>query len=137
MTHTRGFPAMIRAAAAIALFAITPIFAFAEGVITRTELSRADVPGSDTHEVIVARLEIEPGATVPRHTHHGDEHLVVIIGGTMQTGDGKQIPFPDGMAAHFPQGEPHGGLTNAGDTVMVAITTHVVEKGKPLNVLVE
>ncbi|MCL6282785.1 cupin domain-containing protein [Ruegeria sp. 2012CJ41-6] len=125
---------MIRTAIAITLFALAPAFACAEGAINRTELSRADVPGSDTHEVIVARLEIEPGASVPRHTHHGDEHLVVITGGTMQTGDGKQIPFPDGMAAHFPQGEPHGGLTNAGDTVMIAITTHVVEKGKPLNV---
>ncbi|MFA3917258.1 cupin domain-containing protein [Ruegeria hyattellae] len=137
MPLAKGIPAMIRTATAIALFAVAPALAFAEGAITRTELSRADVPGSDTHEVIVARLEIEPGATVPRHTHNGDEHLVVITGGTMQTVDGKQIPFPDGMAAHFPQGKPHGGLTNAGDTVMIAITTHVVEKGKPLNVPVD
>ncbi|MEX0348864.1 MAG: cupin domain-containing protein [Paracoccaceae bacterium] len=128
---------MIRTATALALFALAPALAFAEGQITRTELSRADAPGSGTHEVIVARLEIEPGATVPRHTHHGDEHLVVIEGGTMRTGDGKEIEFPNGMAAHFPQGQPHGGLTNAGDTVMIAITTHVVEKGKPLNVPVE
>ena len=98
----------------------------------RTELSRADVPGGDTLEVIVTRREVPPGASVPRHTHPGDEHLVVIVGGQMQAGNGKVIPFPDGMATRFPDGEPHGGLTNVGDAALVAITTHVVRKGEPL-----
>lgn len=107
--------------------------ALAQDGLTRTELSRADAPGSATHEVIVSRLEIAPGGTVPRHKHAGDEHLVVIEGGTMRAPDGSEIPFPTGMATRFPEGVAHGGLTNAGDAPLVAITTHVVEKGKPLN----
>ncbi|MBM7067129.1 cupin domain-containing protein [Actibacterium sp. 188UL27-1] len=103
----------------------------------RTELSRADVPGVDTLEVIVTRLEVPPGATVPRHSHPGDEHLVVIVGGQMQAGNGKVIPFPDGMSTRFPDGEPHGGLTNVGDAPLVAITTHIVRKGEPLMSLLD
>ena len=108
--------------------------ALADGKITRTELSRTDVPGSATHEVIVAKLEIQPGGTVPRHTHHGDEHLIVFKGGPMKTASGKVIEFTDGMTVYFPEGKVHGGLTAAGDQAVVAYTTHIVEKGKPLNV---
>ncbi len=108
--------------------------ALADGKIKRTELSRTKVPGSATHEVIVARLEIQPGGTVPRHTHHGDEHLIIIKGGPMKTGSGKVIEFAEGMAVYFPEGKIHGGLTAAGDQSVIAYTTHIVEKGKPLNV---
>lgn len=110
--------------------------AFAADAV-RTELSRQDAPGTTTHEVIVARLEVPPGATVPRHTHAGDEHLYVLIGGQMQAPNGQVIPFTDGQVAYFPEGQPHGGLTNVGDATLVALTTHIVEKGKPLNLPVE
>lgn len=122
--------------ALVAVMAVAATMSAAEG-IERTELSRANVPGSDTMEVVVGKLVIAPGVTIPRHTHPGDEHLVVIEGGMMKAPNGKLIEFPEGMAARFPQGKVHGGLTNAGDEPLVAITTHVVEIGKPFQSNVE
>ncbi len=127
-------------AAAAAFFVQMPLLtvpASAEDKLTRTELNRTDLSGSDTMEVIVSRLEIAPGGRVPLHTHHGDEHLIVLEGGVMKAPNGKEIPFKAGMAAHFPAGKVHGGLTNIGDKPLVAYTTHIVEKGKPFIVLAE
>ena len=108
--------------------------AHADGQLVRTELNRADLSGSDTMEVIVSRLEVRPGATIPLHTHFGDEHMVVAEGGEMTAPNGKVIDFKPGMTGFFPAGKVHGGLTNTGDTPLVAYTTHVVEKGKPFSV---
>ncbi|GAA6163042.1 cupin domain-containing protein [Pelagimonas sp. KU-00592-HH] len=105
--------------------------------VTRTEIRRVDAPGSTTHEVIVSRLEVAPGATIPRHTHPGDEHMVVLEGGEMKAPNGKIIPFALGDTALFPAGQVHGGLTNAGTTPLVALTTHIVEKGQPFMTLAE
>lgn len=121
-------------------FAVLFLFLAAPTVaqeITREELSRADAPGSTTHEVIVSRLTIAPGAVIPRNKHAGDEYLVVVKGGTMLAGNGKEITFPDGATARFPAGMIHGGLKNIGAAPMIAITTHIVEKGKPLNLPLE
>ena len=120
--------------AAMAMICVAPSIALADGKIVRTELTRADVPGSATYEVIIARLEIQPGGTVPLHTHHGDEHLIIIQGGPMKTAAGKVVNFNDGMVAHFLQGKVHGGLTSIGRETVIAYTTHIVEKGKPLNI---
>ncbi|KMW57657.1 hypothetical protein AIOL_002622 [Candidatus Rhodobacter oscarellae] len=125
---------MIRA---ILFFVLVAFPAAAQDLILREEISRNPAPGSETHEVIVSRLEVKPGGTVPRHMHAGDEYLVVIQGGTMAAPDGSEIPFPTGTNARFPAGQPHGGLTNVGQAPLVAITTHIVEIGKPLNLPVE
>jgi quercetin dioxygenase-like cupin family protein len=127
----------LRTRFAAASLLLLPSALLAQDGLSQSEIRRADAPGSTTHEVIVSRLEIAPGATVPLHSHHGDEHMVVLEGGTMRTGGGKELAFPAGATAHFPAGKVHGGLTNAGDTPMVAITTHIVEKGKPLNIPVQ
>ena len=111
--------------------------ALAQDGVSRTELNRADLTGSDTLEVIVSRLEVAPGARIPLHTHHGDEHLIVLQGGTMRAPNGQEIPFKPGMTAHFPKDQVHGGMTNIGDAPLVAYTTHIVEKGKPLAVPAE
>lgn len=126
---------LLSAFALTALLSAAP--ALAEDKVKRTELNRADLSGSDTMEVIVSRLEIAPGGRIPLHTHHGDEHLIVLEGGVMTAPNGKEIPFKSGMTAHFPAGKVHGGLTNSGDAPMVAYTTHIVEKGKPFMVLAE
>ena len=107
--------------------------AHAESQLVRTEISRDDLSGSDTMEVVVSRLEVPPGAMIPLHTHFGDEHMVVFEGGDMTAPNGKVITFKPGMAGFFPAGKVHGGLTNTGDTPLVAYTTHIVEKGKPFS----
>ena len=105
--------------------------------ISREELRRVPVPGSDTMEVVVMRLTVPPGSTIPLHTHPGDEHGVVVTPAKAQTPNGKIIEFPVGATLYFPEGQVHGGLTNVGETDMVAITTFVVRVGEPLQTLAE
>ncbi|WP_150523015.1 cupin domain-containing protein [Roseibium sediminis] len=105
--------------------------ALAQDGVTRTILNRADLTRDPSIEVVVSRLEIAPGARIPLHTHHGDEHLVVVDGGEMTAPNGKAIMFTEGMTVHFPEGKVHGGMTNTGSAPVVVYTTHVIEKGKP------
>jgi quercetin dioxygenase-like cupin family protein len=122
----------------IAIFATLTAIAFAAsahaGPIEREELFRAELASCAGTEVIVARLQIEPGAVVPRHSHNGDEHLAVIQGGPMAMPDGKTIDLPTGAALDFARGVEHGGLTATGDAPMVLYTVHIVDKDAPLNV---
>lgn len=99
--------------------------------VLREEIRRVPVPGSDTMEVVVMRLTIEPGATMEMHSHHGDEHAVVISGGIARLPNGQEREFPVGATLYFPMGAVHGGLT-AVDAPLVAITTSIVQVGKPL-----
>jgi quercetin dioxygenase-like cupin family protein len=61
---------------------------YAQSPIERTELHRADLTGVEGIEVIVAHRVVQPGATVPLHTHPGDEHLQILQGGTGVSHDG-------------------------------------------------
>ena len=115
------------------IFALCLTAGFASAAeITREEIRRAPVPGSDTMEVIVVRLTVPPGATIPLHSHNGDEHAVVVTPSKAQTPGGQVIEFPVGATLYFPEGQVHGGLTNVGGGPMVAITTFVVRVGEPL-----
>ncbi|MEL6583456.1 MAG: cupin domain-containing protein [Pseudomonadota bacterium] len=118
------------------LIALITAPAFAQD-ISREEIRRAAVPGSETMEVVVMRLTVPPGATIPLHTHPGDEHGVVVTPTRAQTPGGNIIEFPVGATLYFPEGEVHGGLTNVGESDMVAITTFVVRVGEPLSTLAQ
>ena len=114
--------------------AVFPAFA---GEVTREEIRRVSVPGSDTMVVVVSRLTVPVGATIPLHTHFGDEHTVVVTSSRAQTPDGRIVEFPIGVTLYFPAGRPHGGLTNVGDGPMVAVTVSVVASDKPFATPVE
>jgi len=105
--------------------------------ISREEIRRTPVPGSDTMDVVVMRLTVPPGATVPLHTHAGDEHAVVITPTKAKTPGGDLVEFAVGTSLYFPEGQVHGGLTNMGDAPMVAITTSIVRKDAPFSTLVQ
>ena len=109
----------------------------AQELIERTELSRSALSGSEVMEVVVAKLVVQPGGYIPKHTHPGDENSVVAVGGQMILPDGREVPFADDMPLHFAEGEVHGGLTVAGDHPVVIYTTHIVDKTKPFQVLAE
>jgi quercetin dioxygenase-like cupin family protein len=53
--------------------------AAASAQIKRTPVLKADVaaPG---HEAVVVRAELDPGLSVPRHTHPGDEISYILEG---------------------------------------------------------
>ncbi len=99
--------------------------------VKRKILSQLDgpMPGYTT---INMEVEIDPGVTVPRHTHPGIESSYVLEGGfelpvqgqptrILKAGDGFQIP-PE---------TPHAGGKPSDKKSRIAIT-YVVEKGKPL-----
>ncbi|GGX41788.1 cupin [Tateyamaria omphalii] len=121
-------------------FALTAIALVMAGTacaqeIAREEIRRVAVPGSDTMEVVVFRLTVPVGVTIPLHTHPGDEHTVVVTPARAEAPNGNIVEFAVGTPLYFPEGQVHGGLTNVGDAPMVAITTFVVRKGEPLTVL--
>jgi len=124
------------AAAAFAL-AVFSLSASAEGLIKRTILTQADLAGVDGMEVITGHYVVQPGGHFPLHTHHGDEHVIVSRGGTVMTADGQEIMLETGVGLSFARGVVHGGLTITGDTPLEIYTVHIVDKGKPLMVLVE
>jgi len=99
--------------------------------IKRKILSQMDGPAPG-YVTIIAEAEVEPGATVARHTHPGVESAYVIEGRlevpiegqptrVYQAGDGFQIPT----------GTPHAGGKPSEMKVRL-VSTYVVEKGKPL-----
>ena len=77
------------------------------------------------------RVELEPGASIARHTHPGVESGYVIEGGNELTIDGVgTLALKPGDAYQVPTGVKHDGKNGPAKTVIVA--SYVVEKGKPL-----
>ena len=109
----------------------------AQGGTNRVELRKSDLTGYSGTEVIMATLEIEPGGTVPRHFHNGDEFLYVLEGGSFQAPGQDPASFDPGMSLHFPREVAHGGFTVVGDKSLKVLTVQIVDKGKPLVELVK
>ena len=108
----------------------------AEG-IERTKLNRADLSGVDGVEVIVSFQRLQPGARMARHIHYGDETVYVLKGGSLEIPDGKIIPVVTGSTSRNIREVPHGGFMVAGEEYVEVLTIHIVDKGKPLMVVVE
>ena len=58
--------------------------------------------------------------------------IYVLEGGTIELPDGKQVPFPTGIAAVNVRDVPHGAFKVVGDKTVKLLTVHIVDKGKPL-----
>jgi quercetin dioxygenase-like cupin family protein len=102
---------------------------------SREEIRRVPVPGSEAMEVVVSLLTVPVGATIPLHTHPGDEHAVILTPATAQAPNGAVVEFAVGKTLYFPDGQVHGGLTNIGEAPMQAMTTHVLRVGEPFQTL--
>lgn len=98
---------------------------------SRQEIKRADLSGTNM-EVIISVVENQPGETIPRHIHHGEEAFYVLQGATLETADGKQITLPSGTAAINRRDVPHAGLKVLGNTPFKYLAVHIVDKGAPL-----
>jgi quercetin dioxygenase-like cupin family protein len=97
----------------------------------RQELKREDVAGTNM-EVIISVVEAQPGETLVRHIHHGEEAFYVLQGATLEAPDGKQIKLATGAAAINHRDVPHAGVKVVGDTPLKYLAVHVVDKGSPL-----
>ena len=47
-------------------------------------------------EASVSLVEVPPGNSLERHTHHGEEAVYVLDGDTLPSPDGKPRPFTTG-----------------------------------------
>jgi len=98
--------------------------------LKRTLLNQMDGP-IDGYVTVSARVEIDPGAEVARHTHPGIESGYVVEGTLKLAADGQgQRDLAPGDSFQVPTGVPHGAKN--GDRKAVIVSTYVVEKGKPL-----
>src|SRR5512132_881273 len=95
---------------------------------TRQELKRADLTGTNM-EVIISVVENQPGETIPRHIHHGEEAFYVLQGATVETSDGKQIDLPTGAAAINKRDVAHAGIKILGNTPFKYIAVHICGQG--------
>lgn len=98
----------------------------------RTVLQRVDLSGAAGVEVVTSLVELHPGQRLPRHIHHGVETVYVLQGAAIQAPGQAPRMLSSGSTAVHRRGVPHGGFTVVGDTPLKLLTTHVVDKGKPL-----
>jgi quercetin dioxygenase-like cupin family protein len=104
--------------------------------ITRTDLQRHDlsVPGREVVQVLVA---FAPGVVAPRHSHPGEEIVYGVEGLLEYRLDGKPpLTLKAGEVLFIPAGTIHE-VRNVGSGNAAELATYVVEKGKPLVVLVK
>lgn len=104
--------------------------------LTRTDLQRHDlsVPG---REMIQNRVEIATDARPIRHKHPGEEIIYVLEGTLEYSIDGSEpATFNAGEALLVPPETVHS-VRNIGSGPAAELATYIVEKGKPLLVLVE
>jgi quercetin dioxygenase-like cupin family protein len=97
----------------------------------RTVLQQGNLsaPG---REVVQAIAEFQPGATVGRHTHPGEEIGYILEGAIVLEQEGKPaVTLGAGKTFLIPSGTVHNA-TNSSSSQARVLATYIVEKGKPL-----
>jgi quercetin dioxygenase-like cupin family protein len=104
--------------------------------IKRTELQRHDlnIPG---REVVQVRVDFDPGVAFPKHRHPGEE-MVYVLEGTLEFQLEGQTPLTlkAGDVLFVPAGTVHTAK-NVGSGNSAALSTYIVEKGKPFITVVQ
>jgi quercetin dioxygenase-like cupin family protein len=104
--------------------------------IERTDLQQHDlsVPG---REVVQNRVDISPEAPAFEHTHPGEEIIYVLEGSLEYQVEDKPRTTLEAGGVFFVPAETIHAVKNVGTGNAAELATNVVEKGKPLVVLVE
>jgi len=117
--------------AVIAGFAIVTGLAAQQTGFKRTVIqqSKLSVPG---HESVTAIAEFQPGGTVGRHTHPGEEIGYILEGTIVLEQDGKEaVTLGPGKTFFIPAGTVHNA-TNKTSAVAKVLANYFVESGKPV-----
>jgi quercetin dioxygenase-like cupin family protein len=104
--------------------------------IRRTDLQRHDLsaPG---REVVQVRVDFNPGVAFGKHSHPGEEIVYVIEGSLEYEVEGKPpVTLHAGDVLFIPAGTIHAAK-NVGSDNGAELATYLVEKGKPLVVMVK
>jgi quercetin dioxygenase-like cupin family protein len=102
----------------------------------RVELQKHDL-STQGREVVQARGEFQPGATVPKHTHPGEEIAYVLEGEITIEVDGKPAQTLKAGDVFFIPANAIHVAKNSGKGAAAVLSTYFVEKGKPLATLVK
>jgi quercetin dioxygenase-like cupin family protein len=104
--------------------------------IERTDLQQHDlsIPG---REVVQNRVDISPEAPAIKHTHPGEEIIYVLEGSLEYQVEGKPPTTLNAGEVFFVPAETIHAVKNVRTGNAADLATYVVEKGKPLVVLVE
>ena len=104
--------------------------------ITRTDLQQHDlsIPG---REVIQNRVDIGPEAPFVKHKHPGEEINYVLEGSLEYQVEGEPPTTLNAGDVLFVPAETIHAVRNVGSGNAAELATYIVEKGKPLIVLVE
>jgi quercetin dioxygenase-like cupin family protein len=121
---------------AIVAFSMTATVALAQTMtppandpIKRTPLQKSEYP--DGHFTYTMMVEIQPNATIARHTHPGIETSYILEGQLELAIEGKPVQtFKAGDSFAIPPNAIHGGKTGA--SAVKLIGTYVVDKNKPI-----
>ena len=125
-TLLAGLVAMALGALATIATAQTPP---ANDPIKRTPLQKTEYP--DGHFTYLMLIDIQPNATIVRHTHPGIETSYILEGEIELLIDGKPpMSFKAGDSFTIPPNAVHGGKT--GPRPVKLIGTYVVDKTKPI-----
>jgi quercetin dioxygenase-like cupin family protein len=104
--------------------------------VKRTDLQRHDLSVAG-REVLQVRVEIEPGAPFTKHWHPGEEIIYVLEGSLeYQIEDKPPVTLKAGDVLFIPARTVHAARS-VGSVPGAELATYVVEKGKPLVVVVE
>ena len=102
----------------------------------RTDLQRHDL-GAPGREVVQVRVDFDPGYVSPRHTHPGEEIVYVLEGSLEYEVEGRPpVKLKAGDVLFIPARTIHAAK-NIGSGNGAELATYVVEKGKPLVVIVK
>jgi quercetin dioxygenase-like cupin family protein len=104
--------------------------------IKRVDLQRHDLsaPG---REVVQTRVEFDPGVESGKHWHPGEEIVYVLEGSLEYQVEGKPpVTLKAGDVLFIPAGTVHAAK-NVGSEHGAELATYVVDKGKPLVVMVK
>ena len=131
MLSRRKFAACaLCALSGFAATAVDEARAQAPGGIKRTILSKTELPDSKYVALLVA-VEIDSGATVPRHTHPGIESAYCLEGSVEVSVKGQSVRVVKaGDGFQIPAEVPHSA--KVGDKPVKLAITYTVEKDKPL-----